>query len=1146
MKKALILVATAISAFACNPSIPSTPVPAQIRAVFTPDAVPPVLPLPTDLAQDPTTGLLNIPLSKSASPADQEFAAYLDTLNGYPADTPATCQFTGALKASSVTSTSVQVLDLTQGTNAAATLTYTDTPSGGQLTIFPSTGWSAGHAYAVVLIGGANADGLTGAGGEQVVGSNTWWLVRASNSLVAGCTDLKSPTCQASTSLIPSAAAAVQLEQLRLHYKPILDKVVSGGVSRSDIVLAWSFKIADFTEIAFNPAATPPLVPTPNDLAINPATGLVNAPVDPASPPAQQEFITDYVNTLDGFVPAVTASTSVVGGTLDAATVNAASVLVIDLTLQGPVAGAGIAYDSTANAIGITAPGGAWQKGHHYGVAVLSGTGNITANSGKPVVGSDIWALVRSKASLVSCANPSDPTTCASALTLAPLSTAQALELEQLRLAYAPILDGFEANGIPRSSIALLWTFQIASFPVTTFDPANNVIPFPNDLLLANRGTANQHVNLPIPDGGPTQALFQALDTLDGFANSTPVVSENSDTLGPIDQGDIDPTTLAAGGANLVNLNPSGLPAQVIPCVSCASPSALLPDGGAPAIPQLQLVPKAPLEERTTYAAYVTSQVKDTSGKPLGPSLTFALARLKNSLLDANNHSTVTGVSDAQAAALEPLRLGLKPLIDGLVAQGIPRSQLALAWTFTTQSTVSTLSSLHGLPAALSLPTAPAFAVDITTQVLAQMAAAGLPDSHIGHVFTGELTIAFLLTGPGGTIDPSTPIMENIPFLLTEPATSAPASGYPVLIFGHGLTRSRLDLLALADSLAAGGYAGIAIDAVWHGDRSFCAGSHVATGQASDDASCASPSTQMCDATPTSPTYGRCIARPPATGSACNPSAVPPAVPGDLACASLNQGRCLGTGTAGACEGGDFLRDSGGRPVISGWNFANPANFFNTRDNFREPVVDLAQLARVVPDSSLSGALVAQGGGALNGADINYAGQSLGGFYGSLYNAVAGESHQAVLNVPGGGIATALLTSPGFAPLRTAFLAGLAQAGVVPGTPAFDDYIGLAQWVLDAGDPLNAAYALRHGSSIPTDRHVLIQYVQGDQTVPNPTTLALIGAANQVPGEPSPVAVTRYSWSLPSDPHGFLLNFADPATTVAAQTELVTFITSPH
>ena len=60
---------------------------------------------------------------------------------------------------------------------------------------------------------------------------------------------------------------------------------------------------------------------------------------------------------------------------------------------------------------------------------------------------------------------------------------------------------------------------------------------------------------------------------------------------------------------------------------------------------------------------------------------------------------------------------------------------------------------------------------------------------------------------------------DSVTFLLTVPSGIKPAGGWPVVVFQHGITSSKNAALPLADTLAGAGYATLAIDAPFHGDR---------------------------------------------------------------------------------------------------------------------------------------------------------------------------------------------------------------------------------------------------------------------------------------------------------------------------------------
>src|SRR5262249_14016847 len=154
------------------------------------------------------------------------------------------------------------------------------------------------------------------------------------------------------------------------------------------------------------------------------------------------------------------------------------------------------------------------------------------------------------------------------------------------------------------------------------------------------------------------------------------------------------------------------------------------------------------------------------------------------------------------------------------------------------------------------------------------------------------------------------------------------------------------------------------------------------------------PVSQMCDEV-----SGRCVVRPPNTPTACDATDATTGF-GNRTCELANEGRCVpnaATPAASKCEGGTF------NPAISGWNMLNLTNFFTTRDNFRQPVVDLQQVVRMVKATgagSLDSMLLA--GQKLDAAHIQYVGVSLGGVVGTLFTAASPDIERSVLNVPGG------------------------------------------------------------------------------------------------------------------------------------------------
>src|SRR5205823_2868097 len=218
--------------------------------------------------------------------------------------------------------------------------------------------------------------------------------------------------------------------------------------------------------------------------------------------------------------------------------------------------------------------------------------------------------------------------------------------------------------------------------------------------------------------------------------------------------------------------------------------------------------------------------------------------------------------------------------------------------------------------------------------------------------------------------------------------TVPPAGGWPVLTFQHGITRSREDMFAVADSFADAGFVVVAIDLPLHGI------------------------TNQSD---------------PLYASGANP---------------LYAG--LGLPASGSIERTFDLSTVPGVIDPSGSHFINLTSLLTERDNLREGAADLITLARSLPHLSLGAA------GSINPLSIHYLGHSLGGIEGGTLMGVLrpAEVGTATLANPGGELAQLLRDSPTFAPLIDA---GLAAQGLLPGTTLYEQFFRDAQTVIDAG-----------------------------------------------------------------------------------------------
>ena len=198
--------------------------------------------------------------------------------------------------------------------------------------------------------------------------------------------------------------------------------------------------------------------------------------------------------------------------------------------------------------------------------------------------------------------------------------------------------------------------------------------------------------------------------------------------------------------------------------------------------------------------------------------------------------------------------------------------------------------------------------------------------------------------------------------------------------------------------------------------------------------------------------------------------------------------------------------------VSSGSLFVNLANMLNSRDNNRQSVVDLLNVAASVQTMGINGPAST---GILGGLDVNFVGHSLGGISGTTFaslvndptlnatlNGVYDSSPRlssftypklktVVLHNTGGQLTRLLENSPGRSgPL----LGGLSAAGVSQGSASFESFFYVFQSVVDATDPVNFAKGL--GASTG---NILISEVIGDNTVPNEANVNPLGAAFSSP-----------------------------------------------
>ena len=378
--------------------------------------------------------------------------------------------------------------------------------------------------------------------------------------------------------------------------------------------------------------------------------------------------------------------------------------------------------------------------------------------------------------------------------------------------------------------------------------PAPLAVPWPSDIYLDADGTIVDTLAdwslLKITSAEATQAIANGYAALDGFGRNSGMVF-SIDGIAADDA--IDPATLP------VTPKDGADPSATVALIDIAAGTRLPCTAGWDAFTHsLTIVTEDVLESGHQYAAVVTTGVHLATGKPIGASAGFAAIR------------------DGSRANATAMLYGTG--VDAAVAAGIPKAQLAAVTVFTTETRQHELRAIRDALVAGTYGAAPTL---LTTNVAApyhyvrfgstthpgwtatldewlgaarkdtagndltglpqppEPATTGVAHDALGAVVTAsfvspEFRRPFAMTADpsDGTIayDASGNAMPHdanaqVPVTIFLPKGPAPAGGFPVVIFQHGLGGERSNAFAIANQFAAAGIATAAIDAPLHGMR---------------------------------------------------------------------------------------------------------------------------------------------------------------------------------------------------------------------------------------------------------------------------------------------------------------------------------------
>ncbi len=802
----------------------------------------------------------------------------------------------------------------------------------------------------------------------------------------------------------------------------------------------------DHAFVVFDPEAG--ILPTPNDLAYDPETRRLALPLDTPGLSAAERAWREVLGAQDGF-STVSPISVPCSHPIDARTVDSGAVQVWRLGPDpAPVAGLDWGL-SSADTLEIRPPAEGWQHGRAYAVLVRGGPGGVRTVGGQPLGADAAFALLRAGEPLTDHPHALPGGSRAE-------REAAAADLEEARQRLLPALELADRVGVPRAELAAAFPFRITRRPELAMDVDSQRMPLPFDLLVDPRTGFVDLPPSPSDDALEADAKLVA-NTLRGFSVSASLQFE---ATAPLHAATVSRDTVA-----LWDLDAPGGPAPVPATVRAYKElGPCEPDDGDCRYVLVDPGP-LPLEPGRTYAVVVREGITAADGEPLLAMPIGQLLALPHPLGTATGQSTVSSVPATDAARLEGVRLALQGL---LAARGT--ADLVAAWPFTTMDPAADRRA--------DVQAAARFDVEGRPTVTERGPPARLfGEDPLSDLFPGPLNPAEPLYRPRvdgvaevvqGTLvspqflDPITrrgdweaePRPTPIAFMATRPAGVPADEPLPVVIFGHAITTDRRFVLTVAGALAARGFAAVAIDLPYHGERTACI----------DASLVAVPNFFPEDLRATVGFTDDLVYLPP--------------------CASGSRATCAPTGE---CLGPDGQPEDFNRfPVVdllpaSGAAFLDVHDLPHIPDHFRQALVDLGALRHSLQTDDWASVL----GQPLQRDRFAYLGQSLGGILGSVYVISDPFVSRAVLNVPGANVVDLFVDSTFFGPQMEAFYDDL---GLVEGTWEHRRLLDVARWLMDSVDPHTVAHRYR---TAPVEALIQIAKIDertGDFVIPNHTT----------------------------------------------------------
>lgn len=607
--------------------------------------------------------------------------------------------------------------------------------------------------------------------------------------------------------------------------------------------------------------------------------------------------------------------------------------------------------------------------------------------------------------------------------------------------------------------LAMAASTALARDTQVEFDPTDpRVGPFPTDFLTLpdTAQRTGRRVNLPLQletcGAAPSDCLETLqINQLDGFSPSARITVRFSRP--------INPDTLRDNVyiAWLDQVDARRFP--VYPAGKLSPVNQIIWD---PSRNTAYLKPDEMLEQTRSYLVVVTDGVRDTAGDPVESADSYRdclAGRI------GGGYCTAVGAAAARIAPLIPggRRIAGASLFTTMSVTALLEEARRIVQTVPPQfrRTAATIDLANLRSITLHQHTATTgganqMFTDVTLPFPGQL----LVQSGVGRIAFGSFRSPSFYSAPDFAI-PAAPTAvplaapaanEEVYFHAWLPRTPMPPGGYPVLIAGHGFGDSRAGMPTAAATATAAGFAVVAINAVGHGA-------------------------------------------------------------GPLS--SYRFGMADGSTTEALAPGRGIDIDNNGRITeLEGCIVPSPILLTSLADCNRQTAIDLLQLAHTLRDGvDFDG----DGRPDLNGFALHYLGQSMGGYYGTLFTALEPGLRAVVLNVPPGSfLETSRYSERPDVRLLFDLVVRTLRQPALPGDPdlpfrnepavrirtnaqaaPLQEFVERMEWLEAPRAAMSYGPYLR-SATLPGVgvRPILFQYAQGDIQVPNPTSTALIRAAN--------------------------------------------------